>query len=99
MAGAAIAAGTLAVYGTVIAGEGNNTFLEVAPFLMPAVLATLLAAAGVVYQDARRKLAIVAGALLLVLGLAGILSIGLLLLAAAACCFWQVARISGGDLD
>ena len=99
MAGGTIATGTLVVYLMVIADEGDDPFVEIAPFLVPLVLAILLAAAGIVYPDARRTLAIAAGALLLVLGLAGILSIGLLLLAAAACCFMQVARISGRHLD
>jgi len=88
--GAAIAAGTLALYVALLIGEGNNTLSDVAWVLVLFLVAIHAAVLGVVLPRYRRKLAVGAGAILLGLGMVSIFSIGLLLIAAGACCFLQL---------
>ncbi len=88
--GAAIAIGTLVLYVALIIGEGNNTFWDVAPVVAILLVAIHAAVLGAFLPRHRRNLALVAGAILLVVGVLGIFSIGLLMIAAAACCFLQL---------
>lgn len=88
--GAAIATGTLALYVALIIGEGNNSLSDVAWVLVLILAAILAAVMGALLPGRRRLLAVVAGAILLAMGVLGIFSIGLLLIAAAACCFLQL---------
>ena len=88
--GAVIAAGTLTLYAAILIREGNNTLSDVAWVLALLLAAIHAAVLGVVLPRYRRSLAVVAGVILLGLGVVGIFSIGLLLIAAAVCCFLQL---------
>ena len=95
--GAVIAAGTLALYAAILIREGNNTLSDVAWILALLLAAINAAVLGVVLPRYRRSLAVVAGVILLGLGVVGIFSIGLLLIAAAACCFLQLRERRPAD--
>lgn len=94
--GAAIATGTLALYILLLIGEGDDRLSEVAPVVVILLVAVHAAVLGVVLPGRRRVLAVVAGLILLVLGVLSIFSIGLLMIAAAACCFLQLRGSRAG---
>ncbi len=88
--GAVIAIGTLALYIVLLVREGNNELSDVAWVLVLLLAAIHGAAPGALLPKNRRVLAVVAGVILLGLGVLSIFSIGLLLIAAAVCCFLQL---------
>jgi hypothetical protein len=93
--GAALATCTFAVYVTLLAAERNNTGPETALFAVPFLVAIGLAIGGIASHGRRRRgLAIAAGVLLLILGLLGLFSIGMLLIVSGLFCFVQLKRFA-----
>ncbi len=86
---------TLVVYVSILIAEGNDSILEVAPFLfamLVAILALVLALAA--HGRVRRAAAGVAATLFVLMGVLAIFSIGLLLLVAGGCCLLWLLRSS-----
>jgi hypothetical protein len=93
--GAALAAGTFALYVTLLAAERNDTGPEVALFAAPFLVAIGLAAGGIAsHGPRRRRLSVAAGVLLLILGVVGLFSIGMPLIVAGALCLLQLRMSS-----
>ncbi len=91
--GLALAACTLGIYVALLVGEGNNTFADVAPFLLPVQAALVTGALGIASHGKRRRLfAAASGVLLMLVGLVGLASIGIGFVAAAVFCFVQASR-------